>query len=271
MLQLARNRLEETIGAYGKLELVFEHRQQRTKLIDCYQAPPLKASRALYPNHDHQATVFLMESSGGLVAGDLNEYKIHVKEGGSVCLKPQSATKVYPSFNELPSRQSVSIVLEDRAELVWDREEIIPFKDSKFIGSSSVEMRKSSTLLWGEILYPGRDKRGECFLFQECNTHLEVWVEDDCIVYDSLSLNPSKQQLKCIGALEGYNYIGSAWFISPHVENIDEGKLIQELTRTIDHKAGITKLNGNGILVRWLSNSLPLLKREMEKVFKLLK
>lgn len=258
---------EQAISSSGQLHLIFEQIRNRTRLIDCYQAPPLKASRTIYNGGDQKATVFLMESSGGMVAGDSNEYRIHVKKAGSVCLKPQSATKIYPSYNHRSCSQTISIILEEKAELEWNREEIIPYKDASFHGTSSIQMSSSSTLLWGEILYPGREKSGEQYQFEELNTHLEVWVDEHCIVYDTLKIKPTIQNVKGIGVLEHYNYIGSFWFISPKVEKLNETILQKELIQTEEHQSGISRLNGNGIVVRWLTNNLPLLKVEMDHVF----
>lgn len=271
MLPLTKPENETGHMKHGKLDLCFEDRLNHTKLIDCFQKPPLKASRVLYPDGGKTATVYLMESSGGMVAGDYNEYNVHVKEGASVCLKPQSATKVYPSFNDMFTRQKIGIILEEQAELEWSREEIIPYKNSSFRGATTIEMSSSSSLLWGEILYPGREKRGESFLFNQFHSHFEVWVEDECLAYDSLRLDPSEQNLQHIGVLEHFNYVGSVWFISPKVADLDEKIINAGLHGSHQHRVGVTRLNGNGMLIRWLSNSLPTLKKEMGKAFQLFK
>ncbi|MBM7570475.1 urease accessory protein UreD [Aquibacillus albus] len=249
----------------GKLDLSFEQKRGKTMMVDCYQHPPLKASRGLYLDGSSHVTVYLMESSGGLVAGDRNDFNIQVGQGANVTLRPQSATKVYPAFNNQPSSQQISINLEAGAELEWDHEEVIPFKDASFESKTSIQMTPSSSLLWGEILYPGREKRGESFVFDKCQTHLEIWVDHHCIAYDTLHLKPSEQNLKKLGALETYNFIGSLWFISPKLEGNDwnvDGLLEQH----DNHKSGVSTLNGNGILIRWLSNRLPLLKKELENL-----
>lgn len=253
----------------GRLHLSFEHIRGKTRLIDCFQAPPLKASRTLYPEGNHKATVFLMESSGGLVAGDRNEYIIRVNKGADVVLKPQSATKVYPSFNNLPSEQCISVSIADDASLEWNREEIIPFENAKFHGSTTIQMTDSSTLIWGEILFPGREKRGEHFVFNEASTNVTVWKNDDCLVFDSLQLKPKHQSLRKIGVLEQYHYIGTLWFVSPRALQVSEKLKQHAFTKTDHHKVGFSLLEGNGVAVRWLSNHLPLLKKEMDYVFQL--
>lgn len=266
-MQASRNKKETSLASItvGKLDLRFKHVRGKTRLLDCYQQPPLKVSRDLYVEGTNHDTVFLMESSGGLVAGDRNEFNVYVEEEGSVTLRPQSATKVYPAFNDKPSTQQVNITLEDHTFLEWNREEVIPFEDARFTSTTSIQMTDTSSLLWGEILYPGREKRGEAFTFRACNTHLDVWVNDHCVVYDRLRLQPSEQNLKQLGALEDYNYIGSVWIVSPSITDTD-AKVHETFVQNKEHKSGITMLDGKGILVRWLSNDLPLVKKEFDKV-----
>ncbi|MDC3415895.1 urease accessory protein UreD [Aquibacillus salsiterrae] len=250
--------------SHGKLDIKFRNVRGKTSLVDCYQQPPLKASRALYIEGTRKATVYLMESSGGLVAGDRNDFTVELEENTEVVLKPQSATKVYPAFNNQPSEQTITIHIGENSHLEWNRDEIIPFERAKFNGKSRVQMTNSSSLLWNEIIYSGREKRGEKFAFQECNTHLEVWMEAECVVYDSLKLHPKEQELQQLSVLEDFNYIGNLWFICSEASKVDSTEFQKLLVQTENHKSGISTLDGKGILVRWLSNNLPLIKREME-------
>lgn len=251
----------------GQLHLVFEPIRGRTRLIDCYQTPPLKASRTLYLDGNQKTTVYLMESSGGMVAGDRNEYKIHIKKGGNVCLKPQSATKIYPSLHSKACYQTVSIMIDDKAELEWNRDELIPFEKAIFHGRNTIQMSSTSTLLWGEIIYPGREKRGEQYQYHEFKNRLEIWLDGSCIVYDTMNILPKTQSLQGKGVLEHFHYIGTIWFVSPKATNVDEVLLSQRHTQTNEHIAGVSRLHKNGITIRWLSNNLPLLKKEMENAF----
>ena len=56
-----------------------------------YQQPPLKASRELYEGKDPTATVYIMESSGGMVAGDRNDITVKLAPDSSARLVQQSA------------------------------------------------------------------------------------------------------------------------------------------------------------------------------------
>ncbi|GAE93333.1 urease accessory protein UreD [Gracilibacillus boraciitolerans JCM 21714] len=211
----------------------------------------------------HDVTVYLMESSGGLVAGDTNRYAMQLEAGTHVTLHPQAATKVYPAFNGHPSTQQVQVTLEEAASLIWKREEVIPFAESSFRSHTRVDMKDNSSFYWEEILYPGREKRGETFTFDNCHTMLEVWVEDDCVVYDGLRFEPVKQTLKHIGVMGHYHYIASIWMID-QAKELDPEKW--NYTEN-DHQVSTTRLRNAGYLVRFLSNDLPRTKNEMEAIY----
>lgn len=255
------------LGVHGKLALTFAVVRNKTRLIDCYQVPPLKASRTLYLEGEEKAIVYLVETSGGLVEGDKNEYVLIVNEGAKACVIPQSATKIYPSIHNQSSKQEINITLENNTFLEWNREELIPFQQAKFEARTIVRMESSSTFLFSEIIYPGREKRGEIYQYTSVSTHLEVWMGEDCIVYDPLKLTPAQMSLSAIGVLEGQYYIGSIWIIAPSVY-WEEEELKQLLPPELDgHLIGLTMLKGNAILIRWLTRNLPRMKREMETIF----
>ena len=128
-----------------------------------FQQPPLKASRELYEGDDPTATVYVMESSGGMVAGDRNDITIRLLSGSKARIIQQSALKVYRSHTGETCVQSIDVELAEEARLEWMPEVIIPFTDSKFQMETTIHLTKGATLLWGEILAPGREMRGEVF------------------------------------------------------------------------------------------------------------
>ncbi|WP_058306478.1 urease accessory protein UreD [Gracilibacillus massiliensis] len=246
----------------GKLDLLFGKRKNKTIMKDVYYQPPLKASRGLYVKNASDLTVYLMESSGGLVAGDSNEYNVQLEEGSTITLHPQAATKVYPSFNGRPSSQKVSIELADRASLSWKTEEVIPFANSSFQSHTKVDMKRNSRFYWEEILYPGREKRGESFTFESCQTMLEVWMEEQCLVYDRIHFDPNIQSIQHQGVMGNFQYVASIWIID-HQLKIDPEHWNQS---SADHQVSVTSLRDIGYLVRFLSNDLPRIKNEMASI-----
>lgn len=253
----------------GCLSLKFATRGDKTIMTNCYQNPPLRASRALYlnPANPSEATVYMVETSGGLVAGDQNDFQIDIKDGADVCLIPQSATKIYPSFNGMLSSQNIDVSIGSKASLAWKTEAVIPFQKAKFRGKTVIHMAQDATLLWGEILSPGRDKRGEQFQYSDVKTNFQVWMEEDCLIYDSLLFSPDHMDLRQLGLLEDHLYVGSLWFVAPTLQHMDIRELNEKLQRFAHIKVCAALLEGKAVNVRWLASDLVLLKQEMNSTW----
>ena len=114
-----------------------------------FQQPPLKASRELYEGKDPTATVYMMESSGGMVAGDRNDITLKLAPDSRVRLIQQSALKIYPSHTGDTCFQKIDVELEERARLEWMPEVIIPFVDAKFQVDTTLRIAHDATILMG--------------------------------------------------------------------------------------------------------------------------
>lgn len=239
-------------------------------MTNCFQLPPLRASRELYFNaaKPSEATVYMVETSGGLLAGDQNDFKIEVEEGAEVCLIPQSATKIYPSFNGLWSSQNIDVNIGPKASLSWKTEPVIPFESAKFKGNTVINMAKDSSLLWGEILAPGRLSHGERFDYEHVRTNFQVWKDGECLIYDPLLFTPSETDFGTLGILEKHLYIGSLWFVAPAAETVDMKKLNEKLQQFDELKASASLLEGSAVNVRWLGSDLVLLMKEMGSLWR---
>ncbi|KAB8128330.1 urease accessory protein [Gracilibacillus oryzae] len=249
----------------GQLDLTFTYKNNKTIIKDVFQKAPLKASRGLYVQDDSRLSMYIMESSGGLVAGDSNKLSFTLEEGSDVMIHPQSATKVYPTLYDETSRQSIEISLAKNTNLTWQREEVIPFEGAIFDSHTVINMDSTASLWWEEILYPGREKRGEFFTFKKYQTLFEVWRGDDCLVYDPLIFRPADQTLTAIAVMENYHFLASLWIVFPD-SSFSVTSLQEKLTELEDHQVSITQICENGFLIRWLSNHLAQIKKDMDQL-----
>lgn len=254
----------------GRLLMEFENRGDKTIMTNCYQTAPLKAGRTLYlnPTNRSEATVYMMQSSGGLVEGDHNDYEIEVKEGADVCLIPQSATLIYPSNNGIWSSQNINVSIGSKASLAWKTEAVIPFEQARFRGKTVIQMEEDATLLWGEILAPGRDKRGERFEYSDVKTNFQVWMDEECLIYDPLLFSPNQTDLSQLGLLEDHLYVGSLWFVAPTLQQMDIKELNEKLQQSSQIKVSASLLEEKVVNVRWLASDMVLLKEEMDNTWK---
>lgn len=251
----------------GKLDLAFELRRGYTRMPHVFQQPPLKASRELYEGSDPTVTVYLMESSGGMVAGDRNDISLQLAAKSSVRLIQQSALKIYPSHTGETCFQKIDVHVDEDARLEWMPEVIIPFVDAKFQVDTTLHIHSSSTVLWGEIIAPGREKRGEIYDYESFRSNFKVYVDEQLLAFDSLHFSPKETDLRRIGVLEDALYIGSVWLISPNINKVDVRELQETLLNKEGLQAGITRLEGNAIHCRWLGRDQWSLQQEMKRVY----
>ncbi|MEZ7172319.1 urease accessory protein UreD [Sporosarcina sp. OR05] len=255
------------INHHGKLEMVFEPRRGFTRMPHVFQQPPLKASRELYEGHNPMATVYIMESSGGMVAADRNDISIELKPDSSVRIIQQSALKIYRSHTGETCIQSIRVQVGENARLEWMPEVIIPFADSKFQMETNIHVDKGSKLLWGEILAPGREKRGEVFDFTSMQSSMKIYHEKELVAFDAIHFTPETMHYGQLGMLEDALYIGSIWLVSDTAKELDL-RAIQEAMQVGEGlRAGITRLTGNAVHCRFLGVDQWKLQQEMKRVF----
>lgn len=252
----------------GELQLSFTKKGALTRLSRSHHSAPLKASKALYLDETGTASVYLMETSGGMVAGDANNYLISVDNGSRVSLIPQSATKVYPSKQNLACRQSITITLGDDSKLTWQPETIIPFKDSVFLGHTAIKLKSSSSLVFSEIFSSGRGKSAENFAFESFSSKTLISIDDQLIVFDHLNFK-KQDSFSQLGMFEACTYMGTIWFINRSAKELDFETLCFDFQKK-DHRFGFTSIDEYGVHFRWLTDDLCLLKEQMKELIAIL-
>ncbi|WP_088103205.1 urease accessory protein UreD [Halalkalibacter urbisdiaboli] len=254
----------------GKLDLKFGFKRGKTRLLDSYQKPPLRVSRVLYLNNDDVATVYLVDTSGGMAGGDRNDIRIHVSPSAHVQVITQSATKIYPSrIGSLQTEQSIQLNIEDHGHLVWYPETTIPYKDARFKQNILISLKPHSSCYFADILSPGRERHEEKFLYDNVDSTIKIDYDDQCIAFDRQKFEPATFTNQQLGLLDNHCYYANAWFFKPQLEI--ETRFIQEsITKYSDMQFAVTALDPVGLHARWLSKDLCDLKESMKEFYELI-
>ncbi|MDY7220771.1 urease accessory protein UreD [Halalkalibacterium halodurans] len=238
---------------HGRLDLTFERRRGTTRLVASEQTPPLNVSRVLRTEEVDLATVYLVETSGGVVSGDSQTIAIYVGEGARVELIPQSATKVYPSRKQgESSTQQVWLRVNEGAAAFWKPESIIPFRKASFLQSTRFHLHSSSTFFYGDMLTPGRVHHNERFQYEQVDSLVEIYLDETLVVHDRVHLQP-KDQLQTIGRLDGYSYYGAVWMHAPILKGAHLEQWMENGGQ--NDRFAYTCVAEGLIHVRWLSES----------------
>jgi urease accessory protein len=261
----------------GLASLVFRVRGGRTRLMQSKVRPPLMVQRALYLDQalPDMAFVFLANPTAGILEGDQQSIEVNVGPNCRVHVSTQSATKIY-SMSGGSARQSVSLVLQDGAYLEYLPDPVIPFSRASFAQDTVTSLAPGASLVFGEVIAPGRVEMGEVLAFDQLQNRLTVLAPNgDPIYRESFSLAPRKHSLSGIGLLGQLTApsLGTMLLLnsSGDLEKLSDGvrarvgPLVEGLT-TI--RAGVTLLpNGLGIGVKVLGEPLAAVKEVMKSVW----
>ncbi|WP_326557366.1 urease accessory protein UreD [Micromonospora sp. NBC_01796] len=155
-------------GKVGLLRLAFEHRDRRTVLADLFRQAPLLAQQALYWDTamPEMACVFIITTSGGMLQGDRQRIDVSLGVNARAHLTTQAANKIQ-QMDANHAAQIQQITLADNAYLEYLPEPVIPYRNSRFITRTGVTLPESATMLYTEILLPGRKyhRQGEIFRY----------------------------------------------------------------------------------------------------------
>lgn len=217
--QLAGQGVDLHRGAF--LRLGFEKRGARTALIDLQRRVPLLVQQALY--WDEQMPdlpcVFIITTSGGILQGDRLTMEFDLAPSAQAHITSQAATKIHEMDSNFAA-QTQRIVLAENAYLEYLPGMIIPHRHSRFITQTHISIAPSATLLYAEILMPGRKyyKNGECFVYDlfSSSVHAERPDGQELIV-EKFVIEPEKQVTRQVGIMGEYDVLGNVLLLTPEI------------------------------------------------------
>jgi urease accessory protein UreH len=94
----------------------------------------------------------------------------------------------------------------------------------------------NATLLYADVVTPGRTHRDEKFVFDRFANDLEVYRKGKLVVWDHYLLQPEIHQFDAIGAMEQFTHCGSFWIITEQPTDVLL-QLIREAISKVDSNA----------------------------------
>ncbi len=159
----------------GLADLTFAPRDGRTRLVHSLTRAPLTVGRALY--HDEAlpdlAHLILANPTAGIFAGDRMAIRVRVRAGGRAHLTTQAATRVH-AMPTGAATQTIRLVVAAGAALEWLPDPLIPFRGARFTQATTLLVAPGGTLIYGDILSPGRVASGESFAYRRLTSRLTV-------------------------------------------------------------------------------------------------
>jgi len=208
-----------TVGKTGFLRVGFERRGDQTILADLDRRTPLMAQRVLYPEPalPDLAWLFMITTTGCVLQGDRLALEISLAQGARAHVTSQSATKVH-SMDANCAVQTQSLVLADSAYLEFMPEPIIPHRRARYFCDTRISIAPTATLLYGEIVQPGRKHHHPDESFGATLLSLAVRAERPdgrTLFTEKLVIDPVRRPVRQTGVMGPFDVLGNVILLAP--------------------------------------------------------
>jgi urease accessory protein len=264
-------------GKIGALMLKLEENPEikKTVIKDQFSRVPLFTQKALYLEESipSMAYVYIMTPSGGILQGDRYRIDLALSNNAHAHITTQGATRIYRMERNYAT-QMVNIFVDDDCYLEYIPDQIIPYRDSCFYQTVDMKVHENATMVYSEMLAPGRVASGESFEYNivYMTTHAEN-QKGETRFSDVFVLEPKKFNLKAIGVLGDYSVVGSLYILTKfnYVK-----QLIYEINNCLqkfpDVRGGATILPHDcGVMVRMLGKIADNLKSVIYEIINIVR
>src|SRR5262249_52778899 len=117
-----------------------------------------------FPNAEGETLAHLNNISGGILDSDDLELRIQVRRSARAQITSTGATRIYRSRSpERCSRSSIEVDVAAGGFLEYLPDALIPYGGSRHQQSTRILLERGASLVWWEIVSPGREAAGEVF------------------------------------------------------------------------------------------------------------
>jgi len=207
------------VGKSGRLRLGFERRDGRTVLADLESRTPYLAQRVLHCDDalPDMAWVFMITTSGCVLQGDRLALDVTLGPCARAHVTTQSATKIH-SMDANFALQTQSFTLGEGAYLEFLPDPLIPHRQARFASDSRITIDPSGSMLYSEIVQPGRRHHhpDECFgvtLLSLATT--AVRPDGKPLFSEKLLIEPLRNPMRQAGVMDGFEVFGNVILCTP--------------------------------------------------------
>ncbi|MEL2356542.1 urease accessory protein UreD [Klebsiella pneumoniae] len=253
------------VGKHGYLRLRFADRGAKSTLHEMERKVPLLVQKALYWDEEMPflPCVPMISTSGCVLQGDRLTVEIEVDAGACAHITTQSATKIHSMDNNFAA-QTQHIRVGKQAYLEFMPDQVIPHRHSRFISETIIECDSTATVLYSEILMPGRKHhhQDERFGFDVYSSRISAKNEaGDVLFTEKLVLTPKEKPLDVVGVMGTFDIYGNVIVLTPSTcqdEILSRSRSFY--SEELCH--GVSRLpNGAGLIYKVLANDSTRIKK----------
>jgi len=202
----------------------------KTVVTRQFSQVPLQFQRALYPENSlpEMAYLYVISPSGGILQGDRYRTDVLLKNEAIAHMTTQGATSIY-SMNSNFASQIVNITVDENCYLEYIPDQIIPYKNSRYYQKVNLNVHNNSTLIYSEILTPGRVAMGESFEYDICYLRTHCKNQNKKIRFlENTKIEPKKQRLTDFGILGENQVVGTVYILTKKEDVVELENTINE-------------------------------------------
>jgi urease accessory protein len=251
------------VGRAGKLGAIalrmeYDSYRQRTVAKEQYSKVPLFTQRVLYLEESlpSMAYLYIISPSGGILQGDRYRMDITLANNALLHLTTQGATRIY-RMDKNYATQLVYINVGEGCYFEYIPDQIIPYRNSRFYQNVLLNVHDNSTVIYSEVLVPGRVGSGESFDYDICYMKIKAKNQTGNLRFiDTAILEPKKRNLKNFGVLEGFDVFGTVYLLSNTIYIKELNDLINTMIESAPsvHGGATILPNGSGVMIRLLGS-----------------
>lgn len=204
------------VGKMGYLRLEFDRDQGtgRTVLSDMDRRVPLLAQKALYwdESQPDMACVTTITTTGCVIQGDRLALDVRVGPGAKALVTTQSATKVHCMEHNYAS-QLQTLRVDEGGYLEYMPDPLILHRTARYLMDTHIVLPESATLLYGEVLMPGRKyhHRDELFGFHLFSSNITATRAPygDPLFVERFVLEPGRMDFRKAGVMGPFEVFGN--------------------------------------------------------------
>ena len=215
--------------------------------------------------------IYIISPSGGILQGDRYRIDITLKKNSYAHITTQSATRVYKMERDFAT-QMVNIVVDDGCYFEYIPEQVIPFRNSRFYQIVDLNVHENSTMVYSEMIVPGRVASGEVFEYDICYVKTVAKDNFDKLRFtDTFKLEPKKENLRSYGIMENLDTVSSLYILTKREYVKDIKNEINSIFKNIVIvRGGASVLPDNrGIIVRILGNTASEVRNAIFEILKI--
>lgn len=240
------------VGKAGKLGALVLRLEQdkgsgKTSVKEQYSRVPLYTQRALYLEEalSNMAYMYIISPSGGILQGDRYRMDITLRNHAFAHITTQGATRIYRMERNYAT-QIINIDVGEGCYFEYIPDQVIPYRDSRFYQEANLRIHDNATLLYSEIITPGRVASGEHFDYDIC--YMKAIAKDhrgSLKFIDVAMLEPKRRDMKMFGVLSNHDVVANMYIITKNKLQEINTSTNAALKATPKVYAGATILPGN--------------------------